>query len=215
MNKQQIIEKLKELKIDFDPKQTNKELLALLDSVEKQVDNISKSEGVSVNSPDAVKTTEEKEEDLVKQLIAKVQNLEKKDAENQEKLKMLYDVADKGRIYNYESKTTQKKPFKVHLSVFDGDYVVGWRTLKDDKIFHPQTGKQVGEIQAYEIKLLKKDGSERVVNVNGYNDFSNARYSERIEAEVVGKKEDWDGKTMFDIKLPDGRIINLDCRYIN
>ena len=137
--------------------------------------------------------------------------------EVQARLKMLYEVADKGRIYNYESQTAsgQKKPFKVKLSKFRDGYITGWRTVRDEAVYNQTTGKQMGEIQEYQILVLKEDGTINTVTLNGYSAFSEARYTERVECEVKGKKEDWEGKTVFDVVLPDGRVIPLDSRFVN
>lgn len=135
--------------------------------------------------------------------------------EVQKQLKMLYEVADKGRIYNYESQRTEKKPLRVKLSVYQDKTIIGWRTIKDKAVFHPTTGKQVGEEQEYELLLLDKEGKSSLSTVHGYPNFSEARYSERVECEVTGKKEDWDGKLTFDVKLPDGRTISLDSKFVN
>lgn|SRR3990167_1142204 len=132
----------------------------------------------------------------------------------QERLKMLYEVADKGRVANYENQRQGKKPFKVHLSKYLGGVIVGWRTIKDKAVYHPTTGKQVGEEQEYEL-LLDKNGTIEKVLVNGYPSFTDARYQERIECEVKGKKEDFDGKLTFDVVLPEGRVLSLDSRFVN
>lgn len=132
----------------------------------------------------------------------------------QAQLKMLYEVSDKSRVMSYESRTTTKKPLKVKLSRFQGGIIVGWRTIKDQGIYHPQTGKQIGEEQEYEI-LIDKDGEIKKVHLNNYPAFSAARYTDRFEAEVKGKKEDWDGKLTFDLALPDGRVLSLDSRFVN
>jgi len=143
-------------------------------------------------------------------------SISKKEWEDvQNQLKMLYNVADKGRIYNYESKGAEKKPFRVKLSVYSNSIVIGWRTMKDELIKHPQTGRTVGEVQEYELLLLDNSGVESKVIINGYSAFSDARYSERVEVEVVSKKEDWQGNYTFDVILPDNRRISIDSRFVN
>lgn len=151
----------------------------------------------------------------VSALLAKVEALEKKDAENQEKLKLLYEVADKGRLMNYEAGKANKKPLFVKLSRYQGKIIVGWRTVKDMLVKHPTTGAVVGEEQEYEVLLLDEEGKIGKAKISGYPAFSDARYSDRIEVEVVGKKEDFDGKVEYDVRLPDGRITTLDVRFVN
>jgi hypothetical protein len=131
------------------------------------------------------------------------------------RLKLLYEVADKGRVFNYENQKAEKKPIKVKLSIYNNKIIIGWRTLRDELVKHPTTGKTVGEKQEYEIMLLDKEGNQITMIVDGYDSFSNARYGERIEAEVISRKEDWQGNTTFNISLPDGRKIELDSRFVN
>jgi len=153
---------------------------------------------------------ENKQVDTLESLMAKVAALEEQSKKDAEKMKMLYEVADKGRVFNYESKRTEKQPSRVKLSVYNGKLVVGWRMVRDEPIYHPTTGKQVGENQEIEILLLDKEGKTEKIIVNGYPTFTNIRYTERIEAEIVGKKEDWNGNMTFDLKLPDSRNLSLD-----
>ncbi len=133
-----------------------------------------------------------------------------------EQIKMLTAVADKGQMLNYQSKQAQgKKPMKVSLSIYDEKIVTGWRTIKDMPIFNPTTGLQTGEVQEYEIVLLDKEGKTSKGSINGYKRFSDMQYNERIEVEVVGKNEDYDGKIEYEVLLPDGRQIKIDTRFIN
>ena len=221
MTKQEIISELNRLGIQYNPEEHHLRLKKTLDDYKsKQTDANNQPTQMNVETPvltpdEVSEKSEDKMQELVSKLLAKVESLESKDAENQKQLKMLYEVADKGRIYNYENQRADKKPFKIHLSVLNGSVIVGWRTVKDEAIFHPQTGKQVGEVQEYELILLNKDNTKSSVVLNGYSRFSDARYSERIEAEVVSKKEDYQGNFTFDVRLPDGRIISLESRFAN
>jgi hypothetical protein len=148
-------------------------------------------------------------------LITEVETLKARDIENQQKLKMLYDVADKGRVFSYESRISEKQPLRVKLSVYDGKLIVGWRTVKDELVKNPTTGLTVGEVQEYELLLLSKEGETHKQIIHGYVAFSSARYDSRIEAEVVSRKESWDGNMIFELLLPDGRKVDLESRYVN
>lgn len=134
-----------------------------------------------------------------------------------EKLKQtLYAVADAGRLMNFENQQNAgKKPMKVNLSRFSGGVIIGWRTEKDELIKHPTTGRVVGEEQLYELLIWTKDEGVKKIMVNGYPAFSEARYSDRFEAEVVGKKESWSGVLTFEVLLPEGNTINIDSPYVN
>lgn len=132
----------------------------------------------------------------------------------QARLRMLYDVADKGRILNYESRTAEKKPLNIKLSRYKGGVIVGWRTITDHAVFHPTTGKQVGEKQEYEL-LVDVEGVVDKHIVHSYPNFTDARYSDRIECQVTGKSEDYEGKLTYSVKLPSNRIIQLASQFIN
>lgn len=151
----------------------------------------------------------------MEKLLAKVEELERKDAENEQKLKLLYEVADKGRVFNYESNKAEKKPFKIKLSKFQNGIITSWRTVKDELIKHPSTGLVVGESQEYELLILDNEDKIQKISVHGYPAFSNARYNERIEAEVVSKSEEYNGDITYDVKLDDGRVIKLNARFVN
>lgn len=133
----------------------------------------------------------------------------------QTRLKMLYDVADKGRVFNYEANRAEKRPMKVKLSVHNDGIIVGWEMGRDELIKNPTTGLVVGEVQEISLKVLDKEGKTGIVKVNGYPAFSDIRYRNQIEAEVTGRRENWDGTRVFDLKLPDGRSLSLDERLLN
>jgi len=202
LTKKDIQEELKTKGVQFDENTTMQDLRKLLKE----------------NSPEEeIKTTEEKTTVEIKEEEEKTIQIKESDWQRvQDQLKMLYDVADKGRVFNYENRKTQdKKALKVKLSVYNGGVIIGWRTLKDELVKNPTTGRTVGEIQQYEVKFLNKEGQINSMIIDGYVNFSNARYSERIEAQVIGRKETWDGNQTFEVLLPDGRTVSLDSRFVN
>jgi len=124
-------------------------------------------------------------------------------------------TADKGRLLQYESTKQGKKPLRVHLSKYMGGYIIGWRTIKDELIKHPTTGRVVGENQEYEVQILLPDSTVNTKTVIGYPAFSDARYTDRVQVEVASKKEDWNGQITFSLKLPDGRDYDLPGQFAN
>lgn len=133
------------------------------------------------------------------------------------KLKMLEEVADKGRVMNYETKNAAqgKKPMRAQMSMIGDGILVGWRTMKDELIKHPTSGLVIGETQEFELLVLKPDDTIEKVSLNGYPTFSNARYNQRIEVEIIGKEEDFEGNLKFAVKLPDGRVTKLAAAFLN
>ena len=131
-------------------------------------------------------------------------------------MKMLRDVADKGRVYNYESnQKSDKKPKRVKLAKYNGGYIIAWETQKDELIKHPVTGQTVGENQQIEVKILMPNGDIVAHSFNSYVSFSNARYDSRDECEVVGTSENYGGQIKWTLALPDGRNLEIDPRYVN
>lgn len=182
----------------------------------KELKNNPESENIPQNTK---KPDDKVNMESTSEKIAKVQEfvkISKEDWDNvQKQLKMLYSIADKGRLHNYESQNVQKKPFRVKLSVIGDKIMIGWQTKRDELIKDPRTGATVGERQEIEAKVIDKEGKISTIAFNGYVAFSNARYDKRIEAEVVNRKEDYKGDVSFDVKLPDGRVITLDARFVN
>ena len=148
-------------------------------------------------------------------LLQKIEQLEQQNVDNQAKLQMLEQVADKGRVLNYENQQGIKKSLQVKLSVFGGGIIIGWQTIKDILIKNPTTGMTVGEEQEYEIIILLSDDTEKKLIIKGYPAFSDARYNERIEVEVIGKKENYTGEIEFEIQLPNNRTRWLNSRFVN
>lgn len=132
-----------------------------------------------------------------------------------EKLKMLEAVADKGRVFNYESKRSTKAPMKIKLSRHNDCFITGWRNAKDVGIYDPRTGAQTGETQQMEILLLDKEGKTKKEIINGYARFSDIKYADRVDCEVVNKTENWEGNWTFTVRLPGGQEVDLDQAFIN
>ena len=151
----------------------------------------------------------------VEKLLEKVETLEKARAEDQKKLEMLEAVSDKGRLFNYQNRTATKKPMKIQLATYEEKILIGWKTVKDILVKNPTTGLTVGEQQEVELLFLDKDDKITKELIVGYPRFSDIRYSDRIDAEIVGKTEDEEGKVTFDVVLPDGREIKLSERFVN
>src|SRR3989304_1645074 len=110
----------------------------------------------------------EEKRDTIITLRKEIEQLKKTDEENKEKIKMLYDVADKGRVFNYENKTLNKKPIIIKLALYKDGVIIGWKTIKDELIKHPTTGLTIGEIQEYEVLTLNKKNQRSNICISAY-----------------------------------------------
>lgn len=157
------------------------------------------------------------EDHSIEAIMARINRLESENAAKDAKIAMLEDVADKGRVLNYQSKNNPgKKEMRANISIVgNNSYLVGWRTMKDELIKHPTSGLTIGESQEFELMILKEDDTLEKITVNGYPAFSNTRYDKRVEVEVISKEEDFDGNVKFKVKLPDGRIIGMRAEFLN
>lgn len=195
----------KEIKISGGEPPSEEHPFRVQPTVEKQVE-----------TEKSVETENSAEKSDMQELLDKVESLEEDRKKDKDKIDMLTAVADKGRMFNYESKKAPtKKPMKVQLAKFEDKILIGWRTIKDILVKNPTTGLTVGEEQEFEIVLLDSEGNTQKEIIQGYPRFSSIRYDERIEVEVVGKSEDYEGKITFEVVLPDGRQISLDSRFVN
>lgn len=145
----------------------------------------------------------------------RIEELERANQEMMKKIEILYAVADKGRVFNYENRNQEKKQKEFKLSTQDGKIMIGWRTAKDEEIFDPRTSTKVGETQIMEILWLDKEGNKSTETVNGYGNFTKIKYANRIVCREVKWSEDFAGNIVYDVSLPDGRIISLDSRFVN
>ena len=166
---------------------------------------------VEVESKTATKKVAELQEETVTISKSELESIK-------DQLKMLHSVADKGRVFNYENqqqKGKDKKAQKVKLSIFAGGYITGWRTIKDVLIKHPTTGLTAGEEQQYEVIVLLPDNTTKNVLINGYPQFSDARYTERVDCDVLSKSEEYSGAVTLTVLLPDGRELPVGIQFVN
>lgn len=133
-----------------------------------------------------------------------------------ESLKSLVEaVSDKGRMLAYQTRQAAgTKPINIKLSKFAGGYIVAWKNSKDTLVYHPTTGRQVGEEQEYTVKVLKSDGAIEEI-VMPLREFNEVKYADRVTVQVVGKSEDYDGKLTYKVQLPDGRIVDIGSPFVN
>lgn len=132
-----------------------------------------------------------------------------------ERLERLETAADKGRLASYDSRFFQRGPNVFTLSVHEGKVITGWRTLKNVSYKDPQTGRLI-EDQQYE--LIFHDNTKE--KVNGYERFSDIRFSERIKVEEVSRTQDEHGTTLT-VKVIDsdnpfyGKQFAVDIDFVN
>jgi len=121
---------------------------------------------------------------------------------------MLLATADKARLNRYQEAQGIAITHTYKVRLFKGQVVTGWR-LKEDEMFQDRNGiwheKQIVEIktedgQTYELPYLESEKLEKVL------------------CTFVGKStrvENGQEFTIFTLRLPEGREINIDPIYVN
>jgi len=132
-----------------------------------------------------------------------------------DEVERLKAVADKGRLSKYDARFFKKGPNLFTLSVYNGKIIVGWKTLKDISYKDPGSGRLVEE-QNYEFTF--HDGN--TLTVRGYEQFTDVRFTERVQVEEVSRAQDEEG-TIINVKIVDpdsqfyGQELKLDARFLN
>jgi len=127
----------------------------------------------------------------------------------------LESTADVGRLGRYDARFFKKGPNVFSLSVYNGKIITSWRTLKDVAYKDPRTGMIV-EDQQYEILF----SNNTKLKVQGYEQFSDMRYKERVRAEEISRTTDDMGITIT-VKIIDtgskfyGEELAIGAQFLN
>lgn len=131
----------------------------------------------------------------------------------QQKVTDLEGAADVGRLARIQAARNDGKLVKkAKVNFYNGKYVVGWVSVKDDVYFDEQ-GK-VHEDQ--QVKLFLNEGKGKEPSETApmsYRQFS--RLTTRVEGEVIKESKDVDGAMSFTVLLPDGLEIELPIVFLN
>lgn len=138
-----------------------------------------------------------------------------KQKQQEEKIDMLTQVADKSRIFNYQEKNKGKliHRAKVVTWLYENiqHYVVGWRMIKDE--VGVDSNNVVKEIQIMRLFLKNKKEGEKPIEVDvNYVDVS--RNAGLKEGDIISETRTNDGETRT-LQFEDGEKLELDIRFLN
>ena len=152
----------------------------------------------------------------IEKLTALVTAMSEKDAEKDEKIKMLIEIADESRKEKFDSKKKKTIIPRVYLAKLNGKVVVSSRTIIDEvyKDLSDKGNWVEKQIHCYTLE----DGTTIDLALPQYT-----RTRERVEADVmkisaVPEKENDNGDTFYryTVKLlEDGRELEIDHQFIN
>ncbi len=123
-------------------------------------------------------------------------------------IELLYKTADKGRISRELSKEGKDLIQQVRISLLDDTdrMVVGWTKLIVNKC-EVIMGRWYEE---QSTNIIMEDGE--VIKMTYLE--SSRRTKRSIKADVIGIRQE-DGKTIYKLQLPNGKVILLDKTFIN
>jgi len=131
------------------------------------------------------------------------------------KLDRLEYAGDKGRLGKYDARFFKKGPNIFTVSLYNGKIITGWRSLKNVSYKDPGTGRLV-EDQRYEI--LFNDNTK--LEVQGYEQFSDIRFNERLNVEEISRTQDETGTTIK-VKIISqdsdlyGKELTIGAQFVN
>jgi hypothetical protein len=142
-------------------------------------------------------------------LVERLDKLEEEKKRDQEKIAMLESTADVGRIAQWEERNKGKLVSKARVCILEGKPVIGWKTVKDEVHYSPSGAMVVNQV--IKIFTLTEDDKTEETDLD-YIRWVRAVKSE--QGEVVKKSETLDGSE-YTIRLPSGRQITMDVRFLN
>lgn len=136
------------------------------------------------DSPKEVPLTNNKSSDVVLSKEQFENVLARLDSQDNE-IKRLSKAADKGRLSEYDNKHAPKGPRTYGIGLFKGSIIVGWKTVQNECIKNPSTGK-IETTQIYDVDLFDpKTKKTETIRLNDYKSFSDLRFHQFVKAEEV------------------------------
>lgn len=126
------------------------------------------------------------------------------------KIEMLTEVADKGRLANWQSKHLDFKLHKVMVNTLNGVIINGWKTVKNEVGKNPTTGLWFEDQQnEYHFVDESKPQTLRLIDAN--------RLIQKVSAEIVKRTSITDENGQHDILTVDvaGTQYDIDAQFVN
>lgn len=149
-------------------------------------------------------------------ILAEMAALKKKDAEKDEKISMLMEVADNARKQNWDDKHKKGIVSITKLTVHKptGKIVVGWETVMDEVFKNSDSTGTWTEKQLH--KYILEDGETVVCSLA--EKFRNFGF---ITAEVLSKRaeseniETGEKVEFFKVKTQEGKELEINVKFVN
>ena len=128
--------------------------------------------------------------------------------EMQENITRLTAAADLNRLSKYDQEQANKDELikKVKISHWKGVPILA-TILTDNEVFYDSRGIYH---ENQNVEITTEDGekiSERYVDY--------LRFVTKISGEIMKESKDKDGNTVLSVRLPEGKLIDIDNKFVN
>lgn len=132
-------------------------------------------------------------------------SLMKKVEDQESRIKMLTEIADKSRLGKWDAEHKEALGQIAKISTYEGKIIVAWKSLRDD--VYQDTQGRWHELQEVEVIFL--DNSVKGLS---YMDF--ARRIAKVDAKVLKRYTTPEGNAMVRCEVMNKQI-DIDERFIN
>lgn len=174
--------------------------------MDNNTEELKKDEGQNVQKPNPQKEEKPKnKKDIVEVERGELVKILKKMEENEKEIKMLKEVADKGRLAHWQSTHEKESPKIYRLTTHDDKVVLGWKMVTN------QVWKDSnGEWQEKQEIQLSLDNGEKVIL--SYPEFITKTH--KIEARLVGSSQKG-SITFLELETASGEKYVVDSTFVN
>jgi hypothetical protein len=123
----------------------------------------------------------------------------------EEDIKMLKEVADKSRMFNYEAKHADYSLKTAKISIYNGRPVMAWRTVKDE-VYQDSQGRWH---ESQKMEIITEDNTRKELD---YIDF--VREVKKVDAIIMSRFVTPEGKAMMRVDYQ-GKQVDLDESFVN
>lgn len=161
--------------------------------------------------PKEKKNTVEVDVATLQQLLNDVGDLKKKSElvdQLQADNKMLLEVADKGRVQNYQAKNNPKGLVRTARAwMWNGALVKATYTVKNSAFTDSQGRIHTDQV----LNVIMEDGSEKEI---AYDQFNKERTL--LEGDIIKRSTDEEsGQTFYTLKFKDGKAFTVNQLFTN
>jgi len=148
--------------------------------------------------------------DQLSKLIETVENIQSELKDKDEKIKHLEQAADKGRLDRVRQQEGKPLISIVNINMWEDEPIVGWKMTKDDVGY--RNGVLVANQELSIFTLNDEDKPQLKAEKVDLLYFNQTQ--RKAKAEILSKILE-DNKTLFKVKMEDGRTFIIDSTFVN